>query len=503
MKSVSESVPFIATRMAYTIFGLNVFVAGLALYAVMAAGAHWAVLALPVIALAISRPTHRQVSQAMETLWRMHSALEICNKGEMHHRVTLVRGMGEVGKVAWELNDFLDKIESYFNELNTCFTHVGNGKFDRPAMSEGFQGKFKHSMEHIDKVLHCMGENHSKHASRELNSNLHQLNTKHLGTNLKQCQADLMDMLNSLREVSNIARENAGNASKSEGSVQEISVDLLSVKENNQRVASLVGDLSKDSEKVVEALGFITDIADQTSLLALNASIEAARAGELGRGFAVVAGEVKGLALRTKNAAEEISEVVNSLSTRMSSVDKEAVRTCELSDNIYNRVDNFKQSFRDFANAAEVTLESTSMVEDRSFGTLAKLDHVIYKQNGYLVFSAAEDGHDNTEYRKFVSVDHTCCRLGIWYTEGEGSQRFSHLNQFKALDRPHQRVHESVQEALKVFDVSDMTVEEDRERVVRQMENAEIASGDVVDCIDGIINEKYNRDGGVSAKNAA
>ncbi|MDJ0686150.1 MAG: HAMP domain-containing methyl-accepting chemotaxis protein [Alphaproteobacteria bacterium] len=90
---------------------------------------------------------------------------------------------------------------------------------------------------------------------------------------------------------------------------------------NIQETREIVQGLSAAADKVGQVVQLIGEIAEQTNLLALNATIEAARAGEAGKGFAVVASEVKGLANQTQKSTEEISAQVQ----EMQSVTRRAV----------------------------------------------------------------------------------------------------------------------------------------------------------------------------------
>jgi methyl-accepting chemotaxis protein len=95
--------------------------------------------------------------------------------------------------------------------------------------------------------------------------------------------------------------------------VDETIVAISRVKEQAEKLKENMRELENKAESIGQIVQVISEIADQTNLLALNAAIEAARAGEAGRGFAVVADEVRKLAEKTMAATKEVEDVINGI----------------------------------------------------------------------------------------------------------------------------------------------------------------------------------------------
>lgn len=162
--------------------------------------------------------------------------------------------------------------------------------------------------------------------------------------------------------------------------VSQVVAAISQVQDKAQELKNNMDDLDRQAEAIDQVMNVITDIADQTNLLALNAAIEAARAGEAGRGFAVVADEVRKLAEKTMAATKEVGNTVAGIqdSTRQNVQQVEqavelVAHATELAEKsggalreIVLLVDNVTDQVRSIATASEEQ-SATSEEINRSF----------------------------------------------------------------------------------------------------------------------------------------
>lgn len=487
MSHTSANIPFLRSRVNYAVAGILLFGSALFAYIIYLQGFSWLALVLFVPLPLVAYDIWQTAKHNLDVLERIEEVLRFTNRGELYHRITGTRGLGEVGKVAWELNQTLDMMESYFKEINACFQHAANGKYDRYALVDGLPGLLKKAAKDINVALHHMDENEKLMVKRRLSAGLHALNTTNLLGNLKGNQNDLLSITEQLQKVEAITTETGRNAEASLATVDTISRSLVNINENVHSVSDVIVALISDSKKITESLSMITGIADQTNLLALNASIEAARAGEHGRGFAVVADEVKNLSEHTKNAALEVSKTLKAFNSRVEQMRVEAESSALLSQEIMGQVSSFRHQFSDLSASAKASVGYTIYAKDKSFGLLTKLDHVVYKQNGYI----AIENPDDCPQRQAIAVDSRNCRLGKWYFEGLGHETFRITHSYAKLDAPHREVHRATQAAYGISREDWPADPQKVDNIINQMRCAEQASGEVMHYIDEMVKEKH------------
>ncbi len=132
-------------------------------------------------------------------------------------------------------------------------------------------------------------------------------------TAMEEMNATVLEVARSAADASHQAESTRGKARNGAELVDQVVKSINEVNTVAQQLQDDMESLGKQAENIGGVMNVISDIADQTNLLALNAAIEAARAGEAGRGFAVVADEVRKLAEKTMTATTEVGSNIRSI----------------------------------------------------------------------------------------------------------------------------------------------------------------------------------------------
>ncbi len=132
-------------------------------------------------------------------------------------------------------------------------------------------------------------------------------------TAMEQMNATVMEVAHNATNAAENADSAKLKARQGADVVQDVVQAITGVRDQTERLKQNMSGLGEQVEDIGRIMNVITDIADQTNLLALNAAIEAARAGEAGRGFAVVADEVRKLAEKTMTATKEVGQAITAI----------------------------------------------------------------------------------------------------------------------------------------------------------------------------------------------
>jgi len=266
------------------------------------------------------------------------------------------------------VKESLEKISCVSDELDLTCNVIVEGKDEISQISQAIHSMvvtFKQSVHNAQSV-----SNATLDESTKLNKVVEKLtvNSKNSENQIEKINVLVSEVgtrLDKVEEDAVVVTEDLDNTfAVLDGFVTELGSVINSIETGTQQQEELstkVASLTDQAKNIKDVLAIISDIADQTNLLALNAAIEAARAGEHGRGFAVVADEVRKLAERTQKSLNEISANVNLITQSVIEIASETEQT---STNMYAIADSAHELISSSEQTKENLLDTTEKSKD-------------------------------------------------------------------------------------------------------------------------------------------
>jgi len=423
------------------------------------------------------------------------------NVGLFNERIESKSSSASLNSLISEINNMIDTSYSNLTILSESLLSLGNAQYDKEIPRvEGITG------------LTAALLSGTKVTQSTINDVIALIDNSN-----KRLSFSAQDLSDSAVRLSNSSNEQAAALEQTAAAIEEVTATISHSSESSAKMAqyaknvtnsSKVGvelanktsvsmdDLSKEVNTINEAITIIDQIAFQTNILSLNAAVEAATAGEAGKGFAVVAQEVRNLAARSAEAANEIKSLVESANSKamegktvaaqmiegFNELDENITTTITLIDDVANSskeqekvmvqinetVNSLDQATQNNANLSnnissmakttqDLTAQLQGVIDSTSFDENSKkrvcdtskifdfaqfkAEHVVFKNDYFAKCQAGKDVH--------VQGSHEC-GLGKWMKENE-NEAYAQTPQWEELKSVHDRVHHMVQDVTNLY----------------------------------------------------
>ena len=221
-------------------------------------------------------------------------------------------GSDELAELGRRFNAFVVKIQNTMREVGTTTDQVASAAEELSRVANETRASVQEQGSETDQIASAINE---------------------MAATIQQISGNANEVESAASDADRMAKEGGDTIGSAQGAVNRLSGEIA----ESARAIDALAEKSNDIQQVLDVIHAVTE---QTNLLALNAAIEAARAGEHGRGFSVVADEVRQLAKRSAESADQIREMINGFVSESRAAVERMGNSRKSSDETVERIDH-------------------------------------------------------------------------------------------------------------------------------------------------------------------
>ncbi len=382
----------------------------------------------------------------------INSVMSTVASGEFDKRISIALP-GDLGVLKDNINESLKVVENGIVDTTRITVALSKGDLkqrveaDHPGQFGVLKNALNETMDNLREVVSSISSasNVVQSASNEIADG-----NADMSKRTEEQASSLEETASSMEELTSTVQQNAENADQanqlSKGAAKTADQGGSIVKD----AVSAMDAISTSSNRIVDIIGVIDEIAFQTNLLALNASVEAARAGEQGRGFAVVATEVRNLAQRSATAAKEIKDLIQDSVGKVKIGSDLVEKSGETLGEIVQGVKKVGDMIAEIAAASQEQTVGIAQINQ----AITNMDDITQRNAALAEEASANSENLNSQATKmnkqvqFFDLGQTHQQLAR-KNKNEYGEQASHNIQLSKDSGLMQRVHSEVEEKLK------------------------------------------------------
>ncbi len=295
--------------------------------------------------------------------------MKLLVEGDLETPLPKIRNRDETGMLVRSTADLVEGLRTVINDISYLLNEMANQNLDvHTKHEEVYVGSFRDillSMRNM-KVELSNAMRQVNHSAEEVANASNQLSSsaQTLSQGTTEQASSVQELASRISVISEEVKNTASGALDVRSQTHETGEEVLLCNQKMQNLVEAMEKIRTSSEEIEKILKTIDDIAFQTNILALNAAVEAARAGSAGKGFAVVAEEVRGLAGKSAQAAQNTSELIANSTDAVHTGTEIAQNTADVLLDVVNSIQSVVDAIDHIALIANEQSESVEQVSE-------------------------------------------------------------------------------------------------------------------------------------------